>query len=108
VPLYSRKLHTYALAMERAAASGKSYSPVTRLGLVIYTPKRFVHRPEAAGGIDGYFGGGLRWIEIPRDDVAFFAFLKRVVALLEEPEPPDSAPECAACAYRQMARKTGW
>ena len=44
---------------------------------------------ESSNGIDGYFGGGLRWIEIPRDDAAFFAFLKKVVTLLQEPEPPD-------------------
>lgn len=105
--LYSRQLHAYAFATERPAAGALCFSPVTRLGLFVFQPRRFVHR-GAEGQIHGYFGGSLHWMEIPRDDAAFLALLAEVVDLLERPEAPPVSGDCIYCAYRKLARSTGW
>jgi hypothetical protein len=104
VALYARQLHAYALAMERPASGRPRFSPVTRLGLLAFQPRDFVHREGAANGIDGFFGGGLHWCEIPRSDEAFFTFLAAVVTVLETPQAPPSSPACAFCAYRGFVR----
>jgi hypothetical protein len=45
------------------------------------------------------FKGTTHFLEIPRDDDAFMAFLSQVLFVLERPEPPDSAPGCSYCSY---------
>ena len=44
------------------------------------------------------YEGKVKWIELPRDDAAFQAFLGEILALLEGPMPPP-APECDWCQY---------
>jgi len=51
--------------------------------------------------------GSLRWIEVPRDDGAFFGFLAEVISVLDAPEPPGGAPMCQWCVYRDASRRTG-
>lgn len=103
IPFYGRQLHAYALALENAASGNLSLSPVARLGLVVFEPKSF-----STGNSDfAALTGSVNWIEIPRDDSGFFAFLKEVLDILKRPTPPDSAPSCEWCQYRDASRTTG-
>jgi hypothetical protein len=103
IPFYGRQLHAYALALENAASGNLSLSPVTRLGLVIFEPTSF-----STGNSDfASLIGSVNWVEIPRDDSRFVAFLKEVLDILELPTPPESSPSCEWCQYRDAARRTG-
>lgn len=102
VAFYGRQLHCYAWAAERPANGKLAFSPVRRLGLIVFEPGRYRQREERAA-----FDGGLHWIEIPRDDDQFLAFLGQVVAVLEQPHPPGGSPSCEHCIYRDNARRTG-
>lgn len=92
--------------MEQPASGRPRFSPVTRLGLLAFQPRSFVHRAGATNGIDGYFGGGLHWCDIPRTDEAFLTFLSEVVTILQMSQAPPSSPTCGFCAYRDLGRDT--
>ena len=102
VAFYGRQLHAYAFAAENAAPGKLAFTPVKRLGLIVFEPSRYKQKEDSA-----YFGGNLNWIEIPRDDEAFLAFLSEVVATLEKPTAPHGATDCTNCDYRDRARRTG-
>jgi hypothetical protein len=94
VRLYGRQLHAYALAAENPAPGSLLLRPVTQLGLLCVEPTAMVrHR----GGVA--YGGQSHWIEIPRDDDAFLAFLGGVLSVLEREGPPLPAPTCQFCDY---------
>ena len=103
VSLYSRQLHSYALALENAAPGELSLAPVTKLWLVAFEPNSF------SGGTDsdGCLAGPVEWKEVPRDDYAFLAFLEDVADLLELPKPPAAPSSCEWCQYRETSRRTG-
>lgn len=92
--MYGRQLHAYAFALENAADGALSLSPVTRLGLLYFTPdscsQTSTFRQE--------LGGALEWIEVSRDEQSFLAFLREVVLLLDGPEPAPN-PDCDWCTY---------
>jgi hypothetical protein len=104
---YSRQLHAYALAVENPAPRAFALGTVSKLGLLVFEPDRFVQRHGKADGIDGYFGGALHWIDIPRNDAAFLQFLDRVVAVLEQPAPPAPSHACGYCAYLAAGQQVG-
>jgi hypothetical protein len=52
--------------------------------------------------------GGISWLEIPRNDKEFINFLKEVVGVLEQSNPPGGNPECEWCRYRDTSRRIGW
>ncbi len=95
IPLYSRQLHGYVLALENPAPGKLHLTPITRLGLFCLDPKELLSL-----GPDNY---GLRlaptWIEIPRDDAAFLAFLGQVLDVLELPSAPPPGQGCGLCQY---------
>ena len=101
LPLYTRQLHAYTYALERAAPGNLALSPITRLGLVCVEPDELVR--DAQGRIS--YTGNVEWKEMPRDDAAFDAFLGEVVTLLDLPEPPAPGRRCEFCRYRTAARK---
>ncbi len=103
-PLYGRQLQAYAYALEHPAPGALALGPITRLGLLVFEPEKFT---QDAGGA-GALGGGLSWIEIPRDDGALFGFLAEVLGVLERPEPPGGAALCPWCVYRDASRRTGF
>lgn len=103
IPLYARQLHAYALALEKPAPGKFSVSPVSRLGLLVFEPMHFAESEGSALSL----GGLLEWIEIPRDDAAFMAFLSDLVALLESPAPPPGSAACHWCQYRDTSRRVG-
>jgi hypothetical protein len=94
VEFYGRQLHAYALALENPGPGKAGLAPITRLGLACFAPTDLVE-------LDELFGLRMRatWVEIPRDDEAFFAFLGEVIEVLESPSPPASN-DCPWCAYR--------
>jgi hypothetical protein len=100
---YARQLHAYALALEQPAQGKPRLAPVTRLGLFVVEPSGM--RQDEAGGY--VLETTPLWLEIPRDDGAFLAFLGEIVAVLDQPEPPPADPDCVYCAYRADARATG-
>lgn len=103
VAKYSRQLHAYALALEQAAPGETALSPVKSLGLLVFAPNAF-----AQDGSSASLQGTLSWKEIPRNDEQFRSFLGEVLSVLEQPAPPDAAPKCALCKYRDAGRRTGW
>jgi hypothetical protein len=102
IPLYSRQLHAYAYALEHPAAGQLALTPITKLGLLVFEPGSFVHRPDQTA----HLAGKLTWIEVPRDDGAFLEFLQQVVAVVAQPAPPEPAPGCTWCGYRRASRET--
>jgi hypothetical protein len=94
VRLYSRQLHCYALAAEHPAPGSLQMAPVTQLGLLCVEPVEMMGVES-----DVAYRGTPHWIEVERDDEAFMEFLGGVVALLERPDPPEPAQDCAFCQY---------
>ena len=101
IPLYSRQLHAYAYALENPAPGQPALGPITKLGLLIFQPSAFVHHIDQTATL----AGEVRYVEIPRNDAAFFNFLHQVAAVLSQPVPPEPAPDCPWCAYRQDGRE---
>jgi len=101
VRTYSRQLHAYAYALENPAPNQLALAPITKLGLLIFEPSSFVHLSHEVVNLRG----GLTWIEVPRDDAAFLDFLRQVVSVLSQPEPPEPARGCTWCEYRQASRE---
>ncbi len=95
IPLYSRQLHAYALALENAAQEKTSPRPVTRLGLVIFAPHYFERKDRDSA----HLSGGISWLEFPKNERAFREFLRGVFDVLERRLLPPSAPECPYCAF---------
>ena len=93
---YSRQLSAYAYALEHPAPRALSLSPITRMGLFVVTPDRF----EATDDNEKVFVNKTVWTDVPRDNEAFLSLLGDVVTLLDAPEPPESAPDCGTCDYR--------
>ena len=103
IPLYARQLHAYAHALENAAPGKLSVRPIRKLGLLVFEPMHFSDADVSALSLYG----SLEWIEIPRNDDGFMAFLSDLVALLESPEPPPGSAACHWCQYRDTSRRIG-
>ena len=93
--MYGRQLHAYAAALENPAEGGLALGPVTRLGLLYFTPDHC----EQTGPERQILGGSMTWCEVPRDDAAFRSFLGDVLELLDGPMPASGAGECNWCRY---------
>ncbi|HKW87413.1 MAG TPA: PD-(D/E)XK nuclease family protein [Candidatus Acidoferrales bacterium] len=100
VQLYGRQLHAYALALERAAVGHVNRSPIQRLGLLVYEPRKFANTTISEASLTGK----LSWISIERDDRKFLSFIGEILEVLEKPNPP-AAVECEWCRYREASRK---
>jgi PD-(D/E)XK nuclease superfamily len=83
--LYSRQLHAYAAAIERPAPGSELVQgTVSDLGLVIYQPDAFTALAPTGAAMTG----SLTYVNIPRDDDAFVAFLGSVMRIVEADDPP--------------------
>ncbi len=100
---YSRQLSAYAYALENPAPGALSITPITHLGLFIITPDRFEQLPNG----DKAFVTRSTWMDVPRDDEHFLAFIKEIVTLLDQPTPPDPAEDCGLCNYRRSFNEAG-
>ena len=103
VAFYSRQLSAYAYALENRAPGAFALAPISRLGLFIVTPGSY--EPAPSGSMA--FISRTAWMDIPRDDAAFLAYLGEVLAVLENPLPPPPAENCELCRYRQKTRDFG-
>jgi hypothetical protein len=92
---YYSQLHAYAFALEQAETPEQVVAPIKRLGLIAFEPLRFTSREDGSAALVGKN----TWLEVPRDDQPFFAFLDSVVELLAADEPPPSGRFCQLCQY---------
>ena len=96
IDMYGRQLHAYAFALENPAKGALKLSPVSRMGLLYYTPDTC----EFIGNNRQVLTGRMSWHEVKRDDAAFHKFLHEVVALLDGPLPEADTEQCDWCSYR--------
>ena len=101
VAFYSRQLTAYAYALEHPAENALSLTPVSRMGLFVVTPHQYKRTP--AGEV--IYVNKTTWMEIPREDQVFLAFLGEVLAVLDAPHPPPSSQDCGVCQYREHMRE---
>lgn len=104
VEFYGRQLAAYAYALEHPAPGKLALAPVTRLGLLCVEPID-IDRDER-GRIR--YAGEVTWMEIPKNESKFLAFIDQVMQVLSLPEPPPPAEKCGFCKYRADARDHGW
>lgn len=93
--MYARQLHCYALALENPAPGALQLSPISKLGLIYFTPDTC----EKLDATRQKLEGEMQWVEIERNDHAFLNFLKDVVSLLDGPMPDLEAETCNWCKY---------
>lgn len=96
VEKYARSLHAYAFALEQPMVG--EAQPIARLGLGVFQPTTFDRNADATATLTG----DLRWLDIPRDDARFEAFLQDVGRVLADPNPGASF-DCPFCSYRESA-----
>ena len=108
VSFYGRQLHAYAYALENPAPGKAMFAPVSRLGLLAWDPQRYVQRDHPNGTLNGYFGGQLHWVPVPRDDGRFLTFMDEMLTLLERPDPPAASPVCPYCNFINTGQRFGW
>ena len=104
INFYSRQLHAYSYALENPNPGKFSLQPVKTLGLLCVEP---VEMNRTSNGNLAY-EGQVTWLDCPKDEQAFLAFIDQVLAVLDQPEPPPANPNCGFCSYREDARQTGY
>ena len=97
--LYSRQLHAYALALENPAEGAIELAPVSKLGLLYFTPDKC----ELVSLNRQVLQGNMEWVEIPRDDESFYGFLKEVIQILDGTLPPPDPDICDWCAFLEKS-----
>lgn len=98
---YSRQLHAYCWALERAAEGEVRLPKITRMGLLCLEPSALVSFAQGDRAT-----AELRpvWLEVDRDDENFERFLAKVVQVIARETPPPPASGCSCCTYlRQRA-----
>ena len=99
--LYSRQLHSYVAALENPAPDALKLSPITRLGLIYFTPDKC----EKLDTTRQKFEGRLKCVEIQRNDYEFLTFLEETVSLLDGPLPDLQVDTCNWCKYHSNKLK---
>lgn len=93
--LYSRQLHAYAYALENPEAGALKLSPITKLGLLHFYPRRT--KQESVERL--LYEADIYWQEVERDNEKFLLFIEEALSLLESPMPPEPSPDCPWCGY---------
>jgi hypothetical protein len=96
VGMYGRQLHAYAIALENPAEGALKLYPISRMGLLYYTPDTC----EYTGNDRQVLEGQMTWHEVNRDDATFRRFLHDVISLLDGPLPEAEPERCDWCSYR--------
>lgn len=104
VAFYGRQLSAYAYALEHPAEKALAISPISRLGLLYLDPVDIDHSADHKRIT---YGGEMTWQEIPKDEHGFLDFMRQVLLLLSQPDPPKPKEGCPFCAYREEARRHG-
>ncbi len=102
IGFYGRQLSAYAYALEHPAEKALSLSPISKLGLLYLDPVDIAHGADHRRIT---YGGEVTWQEIPKNEAGFLGFLRGVLAVLSQPEPPPAAESCGFCKYREEARQ---
>jgi len=92
--MYARQLHAYVLALENPSPGALKLDPVSKLGLLYFTPDKCEQSSMTRQTIEGV----MKWIEIKRNDASFISFLQEVVNLLDGPLP-EPQQDCNWCSY---------
>ena len=103
IAFYARQLEAYAYCLEHPLSGKLARSPITHLGLAYYSPHTMKFAEDGELALHGHFG----WQPLQRDEGAFLNFMDGVIEVLAQPEPPQAAPDCKFCQYRELARGTG-
>jgi hypothetical protein len=101
--MYARQLQAYTIALENPAKGALELNPISRLGLLYFTPDMF----EQVAAERQMLEGQMLWVEIERNDSAFINFLEAVVRLLDGPLPQPEPETCDWCKYRALTRLIG-
>jgi hypothetical protein len=105
--LYGRQLHAYAAGIESPSSESELIQGVVSdLGLIVYEPSAFSTLSPSGAAMTG----DLTYVNIPRNDSEFEAFLGQVVDVLGQPEaPPPPKPtkrswsgSVSSCPYCQF------
>jgi hypothetical protein len=91
---YAPQLAAYAFGLENPV-KGVAPTAVDGLALLIYNATSFAFKPDV--GTSGLFGK-TTWIDVERDDAAFFGLLRHVAELIAGAEPRPSR-GCPWCVY---------
>ncbi len=94
---YEMQLHSYSWALENPSVEENRLFPVSRLGLIAFAPCKFTTRSDGASALIGQN----HWVEVERNDDAFFAFLDQVAEVLASDTPPASGRFCPTCQYME-------
>ncbi len=95
VEKYSRQLHAYTLALENAAEGKPSLSPISKIGLFVVEPNKFLKDDNN----EYIFKNIVKWQEIERNDEKFFDFLREVMSLLSNDKVPAAGSNCTHCQF---------
>lgn len=97
--LYGRQLHAYAYALENPAQGALRLAPVSRLGLIYFSPTSCALVNSTRQMLEGQ----IQWVEISRSDGGFMNFLAEVVRVLEGPLPePQMCTHCPHCCSQRL------
>ena len=102
MPLYSRQLHAYSLALEYPEQGRLRLAPISGLGILAIDPVEMI---ALNGG--GAFRLETTWIEVAKDYKGFKVFLSEVFKVLESDTAPEPDPKCRICEYLEVARREG-
>lgn len=100
--MYGRQLHAYAYSLENPEEGFLSLGPITKLGLLYFTPDKY----DQADITRQILEGDLTWIEVERNDDNFLQFMKDVVNLLDGESPPLDPDNCNWCKFRKITGET--
>ena len=100
--MYGRQLHAYTYSLEHAEEDSLSLGPITKLGLLYFTPDKY----DQADVTRQILEGDLTWIEVERNDTNFLQFMKDVVILLDGESPPLDPDNCIWCKFRKLTGET--
>lgn len=104
IPFYTRQLHAYAYALEHAKLDSFSLGPINKMGLLCVEPFSMARMED--GNLA--YAGQVTWMECPKEDDSFLAFIDSVLGILDSPSPPPANESCSFCKYRQDSRSTGY
>jgi hypothetical protein len=90
---YALQLNAYAHCLEHAAELALEVKPITRLGILAFTPDEFRKGRQRFG-----LAGVLTWVDVSRDDTIVCQAIRDVVSLINGQMPP-ARDECAFCRY---------
>lgn len=100
--MYGRQLHAYTYSLEHPEEGSLSLGPITKLGLLYFTPDKY-DQVEVTRQI---LEGDLTWIEVERNDENFLQFMNDVVILLDGESPPFDPDNCNWCKFRKITGET--